>query len=448
MSNAVMVVPAGIELPAHLQSADIVAQIAAANAAAAGGIRTGGFPRISIKANKFHIVEGAETTTLMAASATPGQPPLPMMCLEIVIVAANPGLSKSFFPGDYVEGSSEEPACRSANGITPDPDSPAIQHAVCATCPQYQWGSKISKLSGKEIRACDDYKQLAVLPAADLGYKALGLPIKKGSLGNWGKYIVALNDRKFPVFGLVTNVTFDATATGVLQFGFNRFLTSEEAAKVKERSEGSDVRAIVSQTRVIPAVPALPAPATVPALAAPSALPTPLEFARAIAPTSPSIPVPTVGFGAVPVVASTPAAVVPTAPELPKRTRRIRAQMAADGASKNPPAAAVTVDLTGYPPEIVAAIGASGFDSAAGKALIEQFKPKTVVPQAAPVGDDKPQPAGVVPPAVTAAPIGFGGMTVAVPVSAQPSAAVISSAASLKDKLTAILNKQGGQVAG
>lgn len=317
--NAVgsVVVPSNLQLPAHLQSPDIAASIAAANAAAAGGVRAGGFPSIGIKANKFSIKDGDETTVLMLPPAAPGQPSLPMMCLEVVVVDANPALSHTFFEGEYVEGEHLEPTCRSANGITPDADVVAKQSTACATCPQYAWGSKISKLTGKPVRACGDSKQLAVVPANDLNYKMLGLAVKAGSLKNWGTYIQALSGRGYGVSTLVTNITFDQTANGVLQFTFNRFLSEAEYLKVNERKAGDDVKLIVAQSRSLAPAAALPAPAANLGLPAPeTAAPAYTAPAPAAAPTA---PVQVGGFGAVaaPAPAPEPVATPAAAPATP-----------------------------------------------------------------------------------------------------------------------------------
>src|SRR3990167_3808997 len=280
MSTAVAIVPQGLDLPAHLRTPEAQAQTAAANAAAAGGIKVGGgFPKISIKANKFHEIDaavdqGAPRTYMVAAA--PGQPPLPMMCLEAVIVSANPAITKTYYPGDYVEGSAEAPGCQSTDGVVPDAHVAKKESAACATCPMNQWGSKVSKLSGKDIKACDDSKQLAILPGADLTYKALGLEVHKGSLKNWGAYVKALTERGYGVSTLVTNITFDHTANGILQFAFNRFLTPEEYAQVQARATGDDVKAIVSPTRI--AAPALPAPAPAAVLPAPVPAPAPAPY--------------------------------------------------------------------------------------------------------------------------------------------------------------------------
>lgn len=440
-TGTAVAIPQGLQLPAHLATPEAAAQIAAANAAAAGGIKTGGsFPKISIKANKFHEIDpaidsGAPRTYMVAAA--PGQPPLPMMCLEAVVLAANPGLTKTYYEGDYVEGGAEAPNCQSTDGITPDAHVAKKESPVCATCPKNQWGSRVSKLSGKDIKACDDSKQLAILPGADLTYKALGLSIGKGSLKNWGKYVAALSERSYPVAGIVTNVMFDNTATGVLTFSFNRFLTPAEYAQVQERATGADVREIVNPVRTI----ALPAPTAQAALPAPVPAPAPAPFI----PPAPPAPAPAplqaaTGFGATAPVAAAPAA--PAAPEAaPKRVRRTREQIAADEAAKNPPAA---VDLSYLPEAIQAAVKLVGAGSPAGIAMLAQF-PKPVAPQPAAAQAQEAQRAE--PPVVAAPATGFGATAAAPAAPAVPAAGASAAASSLKDALMAKLglNKPAGQ---
>jgi hypothetical protein len=380
MSNAISVIPSNLQLPAHLQSPDVAAAIAAANAAAAGGVRAGGFPSISIKANKFHIKDGDETVTLMNAPTHPGAPALPMMCLEVVVVDANPSLSHTFFEGEYVEGEHAEPVCRSANGVTPDADVAAPQSLVCATCPQYAWGSAVSKLTGKPIRACNDSKQLAVVPANDLNYKMLGLQVKAGSLKNWGTYIQALTGRGYGISTLVTNITFDQTANGVLQFSFNRFLTEAEFAKVNERKNGDDVKRIVAQSRALAPAPALAAPSTPPA---PPAVVAPVEA-----------PVQTSGFGAAPAPIPAPAPVV--AP-------------AAAPATAAPISPTAESPFAGLEPHVQAAVDAAGgLNSHAGMRTYQALtgvdymalvsaRATAPTPAAAPVAAPAPTPAPAAP---------------------------------------------------
>lgn len=413
-----VVVPSNISLPARFAGTDIAAQIAADNAAAAGGIRVGGFPSISIKGSKFHIKDDGKMETLMNPPAAPGQPSLPMGLLEAVIIGANSGLSKSYYPGDYEEGASEAPTCSSSNGIVPDAHIVAKQNDLCATCKQNEWGSKVSKMSGKDIKSCTDFKQLVVLPAGDLNYKALGLAITPAALTDWGKFVQVLSGRNIPFKEIVVNLTFDHTASfPKLQFAFNRFLTDEESAKVKERASGDDVKAIISP-RSTTSAPALAAPVQPAALAA--AAPAPVAAPAPTPPVAPvaTVPAPTNVFGGITIQAPTPPVQTPTEPS--KRTRRTRAQIEADAAAAGTTAPApVTRDLSHLPPAVQQAVQALGVGSDAGKALLAQFAPPA--PAAAPVATPT---------------VGFG---TTAPAQQAPSAAVISSAASLKAQLEAKL---------
>lgn len=418
----VAILPANIQLPAHLQTAEALAAIAAYNAAAAGGIKSGGFPRISIKGGKFHIVKGGETTTLMMEPA-PGQPALPRMVLEVVVVAANPNLSKKFYEGDYVQGDDREPTCSSDNGQVPDSHIGAPQSANCAQCPQNQWGSKVSKASGKDVKACSDEKRLAILPAQDLKYEALGFAVTPSSLGDWGKYVKALSDRNISVNAVVTNVTFDTTASyPKTLFSFNRFLDAAEYEQVQARAAGDDVKNIVNPVRqIVPqlAAPAAPVPAAPPA---PPVIP--------IIPVQPPAPVqqPVVansGFGAAAPVAPAPAAPPvqqPLQEAPPKKTRAPRKTAAVD-----------TSDLSHLPPEILSTVNLLGVNDPTAQALIAKY-PKPAVEPAAPV-------AAAPAPAAPAATSGFGGAVAAAIPTPAPAAPAAGGAApmSLKDQLAARL---------
>ena len=78
--------------------------------------------------------------------------------IDVVILAAAPGKSKSYFP-NWVEGSKDPPLCASLDGITPDPDVKQQQSEVCVTCPRNEWKTMPN---GRKSRECTDYKRLAV----------------------------------------------------------------------------------------------------------------------------------------------------------------------------------------------------------------------------------------------------------------------------------------------
>ena len=397
--NQMAVVPQGLQLPAHLQGGDVAAQIAAYNAAAAGGIKIGGFPRISIKGSKFHEVSGGESVTLMQAGSNP---PVPLMLLEAVVVSANPNLTKAYFEGEYTPGDDREPVCSSDDGTVPDVhigqnEGTKKQSDACATCPKNQWGSKISRISGKEVKACTDNKRLVLLPAADLGYKALALNVTPAALGEWGAYVKALSGRGVPVNSVVTNITFDNNASfPKLLFSFGRFLSAEDFERVKQRAESDDVKAIVHIQRAPQAAkPAAPIQAPAPVASAP-------------APTV-TAPLTVSGFGA-----AAPAPAPAPAPEAPKRSPR---------KPKAPEAGPVdTSDISHLPLAIQAAVQAVGADTPAGLAIIMQY------PKPAPAPVQEPTPA----PATT----GFGAATPAVPAP--------TAAGSVGESLRAILAKKLG----
>ena len=429
-STQVTVIPAGLQLPAHLQTVDTAALIAATNAAAAAGIKTGGFPRISIKGGKFHIVDGGETTPLLNPPTAPGQPALPMMLLEAVIVDANPAIVKTYYPGDFKDGDDSEPTCSSDNGVVPDSHIAVPQNSVCATCPKNQWGSKISKASGKEVKACSDSKRLAILPAGDLNYKALGLSITPAALTDWGKYVKALTDRSIPVAAVVTNITFDHTASfPKLQFAFGRLLEPAEFAKVRERAKGDDIRTIVTIMRAPVAAPlALPAPAQ---LAVASAAPAEADKAH---PSGTPPPVVT-ATPVIPAFITTPTATPPPVvePEKPKRVRRTRAQIAADEAAKQGTLPGVVGSLGHLPLAIRSAVEAVGANSPAGQAILAQYPQPTAAQVPAQPVSGAPSPVQHPEPAPAAAPIvGFGAAPVVTPPVTQ---AAQSAAMSLKEAL-------------
>lgn len=348
-----------MDIPAHIKA--LAEKAAIDNKSALGGIKAGGFPRISIGGSKFSIVESGEKVLL----TDPNNPDLPVMQLEVAVIGYNPNISKKYYEGEFEDGNDKEPNCSSDDGIRPDPHIAQPQSQACANCPMNVWGSKISK-QGKQIKACSDSKRLAVLLAPDFeNESALDLTITPASLKEWANYVRALDSKGVPVDSVVTKVQFDPQATfPKLIFKFGRFLTPEELAVIAKRAKGDDVRLIImprTSTATGPVqqatqnvVPPPPAPAPKPA-----------------APAAPQAPAP----------APKPTAVTPPAPP--------------------PPAAADP--FAGLPPHVRAAVDAvGGVTSEPGKAVYKSLTGKDV-PAAAPAPAPKPvdpfegQPAHVKP---------------------------------------------------
>lgn len=93
---------------------------------------------------------------------------------DVIILDISKYVSKSYYEGAYEEG--RAPDCASIDGITPDPNVPAIQNPVCQTCPQNAWGSATVSISGR-AKACRDHRRIAVVPAGDPLNEAFGGPL-------------------------------------------------------------------------------------------------------------------------------------------------------------------------------------------------------------------------------------------------------------------------------
>lgn len=239
-----------------------------------------GFPVMSIRGAKWRIVEGGEEHPIYL----PGTKDLAPF-VKVVILRANANISKTFYAGQYVEGSDAAPDCYSNDGITPASDSVNPQCESCAKCPQNVWGSKISP-SGSKIKACADVRRVAILPAEDQEYSPILLRIPGASLSDLAQYGKALKQRGIPYAAVVTKLSFDPDAAfPKIMFQFERVLTQEEMVKVAERMGEPIIDDILGLTSR--GTPALSAPATaddkfgIPADAAPpAAAPTPEEPAE------------------------------------------------------------------------------------------------------------------------------------------------------------------------
>ena len=243
MSN---IVPSNIQIPAHL--AKVVGQPSALSAALAGGLAgSADYPRISIKGSRFRIVEGGAETVLEDIK------------LSVVIVGANPRLSKTYYAKQWTPDSEpSSPDCYSLDGVRPAADSTDPQNDTCAGCPMNAWGSKITPM-GQQIKACADQKRLAVVASNDPTGPVYLLQVTPAALKGLGSYQKELSMRGIPVEAVKTVVTFDTDASfPKLLFKFGGFLDAEEYEAVEELF-GSDKVLEITGEKAAPAEEA-PAP--------------------------------------------------------------------------------------------------------------------------------------------------------------------------------------------
>ena len=280
-------IPANINVPSHL--AKYVGKTSALALSLGGGLTSNsGFPRISIKASRFRIVEGDSETVL------------PETTLQVIIVGANPRLSKTWYSKQWTPDSEPQaPDCFSLDGISPDPEATMPQHDLCASCPQNAWGSKVTPM-GQQIKACSDTKRLAVVAADDPSGPVYLLTVTPAALKGLNQYQKELSMRGIPAEIVKTSITFDTDASfPKLKFGFGGFI-DEDTQRVVDSLFGSEsVREVTGEI--------VRRPVEVPAPAAPVAAPAPA-------------PKPAVRVAPAPVVEAAPAPAAPAAePATPKR---------------------------------------------------------------------------------------------------------------------------------
>lgn len=256
MSNAV--IPANITIPAHVANRLTKSSSSTVlGTAISGGINVSGAPRISIRGGRFRIVEeGSESV-------------LPDLYLNVVIVGANPRLSKIFYEKQYSPDSEPSvPDCYSFDGLRPHVGVPSPQNDICAGCPQNAWGSRTTP-QGVAIKACADQKRLAVVAAggAQLDDTIYLVQIPPASLKNLNAYQRDLSRRGIPPEVVITKLGFDTDASHPkLTFEFGGFMTEEQQGRADTLFGSPAVVEVTGEADVpVGAIPAQPAALPTPA---------------------------------------------------------------------------------------------------------------------------------------------------------------------------------------
>jgi hypothetical protein len=199
-----------------------------------------GFPVISIKGKVFAIVRGGEREIL----PNPKDPDSPATSIDVVILKANSGMAKIYYPKRYEEGDDGKPLCYSNDGITPAADATEQQSPKCMTCKWNEWGSRITE-AGKKTKACADGKRLAVTTPDQLNEPYL-MRVPPASLSGLTEYAQFLAKRGVKYNMVVTKITFDAdAATPKLMFKAVGLLDEAGYAQVEEALKMDVVEMIV-----------------------------------------------------------------------------------------------------------------------------------------------------------------------------------------------------------
>lgn len=255
-------IPSNIQVPAHL-AGRVGKQSALASALSAGSTQAG-TPRISIKGGRFRIVQDGTETVLDSTK------------IEVIIVGANPRLSKTFYAKQWTpDAEASAPDCFSLDGIGPDPSSEDPQNDLCATCPNNAWGSKVMP-NGQQTKACADQKRLAVVAADDPKGEIYLLQVTPSALRGLNTFQRELSVRGIPPEIVRTRLSFDPDVSyPKLQFGFAGFIDEDTQAAVDNLFGSTQVLEITGEKPVVKAEPAPVAPK--PTLVSPKEEPAPAQ---------------------------------------------------------------------------------------------------------------------------------------------------------------------------
>lgn len=220
-------------LPAHLQGMGAPVD----DLFAGSGVS---FPVMSIKGKVFSIKRSGDKTII----TRPDDPDTPAANLDLVILRTQSGVSKTYYAKGYSEGADESPDCTSSDGIAPDASATNKQAEKCAVCKHNQWGSKVSP-DGKELKACQDNKRMAVASPTQLNDPML-LRVPPASFKALNEYAKLLKTRGVTYNALVTKIGFVMdVATPQLTFKPVGFLSAEGFTEAQAQFHSDVVQQIV-----------------------------------------------------------------------------------------------------------------------------------------------------------------------------------------------------------
>lgn len=213
------------------------------------------FPRISIRAGRYRLCEGGVETVVGTS-------------LDVIVVGANPRVSKVFYNKAYDSSSDNvRPSCFSNDGIRPDKsvENPACDN--CAGCPNNELGSKILP-SGAKSKMCADQRHLAVVAAADPD-KVYALTVPVSGMKALREYLKELANYGLAAEEVVTELGFDDSASYPKIIFKHKGYVNENAIPLVDAIAESDAAKIATR-QMSPTGVALAAPEVKPALSAPA----------------------------------------------------------------------------------------------------------------------------------------------------------------------------------
>lgn len=164
-------------------------------------------PHVSIRGNKFTLVDGAGNKKVLGDT------------MDFLVADINEHGGKMYYANpQWTPDSDDPPTCWSSNGVGPSRDAMTPQARTCAECKWNERGSRISAM-GSSVKACRDEVLTAIVHPQFPGM-LFKLTITPGSFKNWRKHVeeaknVSPGDH---VGTVLTRATFDPEQSGVVVF--------------------------------------------------------------------------------------------------------------------------------------------------------------------------------------------------------------------------------------
>lgn len=316
------------QLPAYLQNPNRVSRDLAKTLA--GNLGAGSPPYLSIMGNRLSLIDAVGNE-----QAVPTYNPQTGPYLDCVVIDALEHTSKIYYDKPFDPGAQqyEPPACFSDNGIAPSRNATKPQSPTCAACQWNAWGSKVSAVSGKGVKACQDIQKIALLVS---GYEMpFLLRIPPNSRTNFRNFVHKFVGQPMDLADVLTRICFEPGTIGTLKFEAIGWLDDPTVAQRDKLVAVKATDAMVGRTDQ-PRQEALPAPAqahpeiipaqpAMPAQTAPVSQPAPFMPAQPVAQPS------STASGAQPAATAQTAAPSPqTEPQ--RRRRRTNAEITAANA--------------------------------------------------------------------------------------------------------------------
>jgi hypothetical protein len=223
-------------LPAHLRAAELDATTKALMGGGGGDTK-----RISIEGGVWKMmVNGKEVAKYEDRT------------MNVVIVAAAPEKSRTYYGTVYKKGVVASPDCWSADSKTPDAKAKNPQATKCADCPQNIKGS-----GQGDSRACRFSQRLAVVLENDIGGDVYQLTLPATSIwseaanGKWAlqTYAKMVAGKGIPISSVVTEMRFDTdSATPKITFKAVRYLETEEFEQALEQGKTDAATRAITMT--------------------------------------------------------------------------------------------------------------------------------------------------------------------------------------------------------